>query len=306
MRTAEAMTSPTSIPDVVDAVLVRGARAEGPPQLLIEVAHGATRTSDYESLARLLVSPLPDALIDFFYVNTDTGAFELALAVAEGMVAEDPGRSVAILRCLIPRTFIDCNRRLDATPEEFKAGGVAPGVMPWITAPEDLALLRSRYDAYVGAVARAAEALPADGAMLLLHTYAPRSVGVEVGLDIVERLHWAYQPDIEARWPLRPEFDVIGRDVAEGVTHAPAAVVAALGRELAALGMVLGDGATYPLHPSTLGYHNVTRRPGRGLCLEVRRDLFVERFEPFAPARIAPERVARLAPPLIHALAHWW
>ena len=33
--------------------------------------------------------------------------------------------------------------------EEFKAGKVTPGLMPWITAPQDRALLRGGYDAYV-------------------------------------------------------------------------------------------------------------------------------------------------------------
>jgi len=296
-----------SIPGVLDAQLVRGAATapDAAPDLLIEIPHGATTTGDYTALASELTSPLPDALIDFFYVNTDTGAPELAAAIAEQLVRVDPARSVAIVRCRIPRTFIDCNRVLDLAHHDYKAGGVAPGLMPWITTAEDIALLRDRYERYVGAVRAVAETLPSHGAMLLMHSYAPRTVGVEVDLDIVQSLHRAYQPEVVTTWPERPEMDVIGR-ASDGTLHAPAAVMDALREELAALGMRLGDSHTYRLHPSTLGWEHALRHPDRVLCLEVRRDLFVERFEPFAPARIDTERTARLAAPIVRALARWW
>jgi hypothetical protein len=138
-----------------------------------------------------------------------------------------------------------------------------------------------------------------------MHTYAPRTVGVEVDMHIVEHLHRAYQPEAYAGWPARPEMDVIGR-AADGVLHAPAAVIDALRDELAARAMTLGDSQTYRLHPSTLGWEHAMRRPGRVLCLEVRRDLFVERFEPFAEARIDRERVARLGEMVTRALRRWW
>src|SRR5262245_36015670 len=105
------MPAVSSIPGVVDAILLHGPHADrdAPPDLLIEVPHGATKTEDFTSLAALLKSPLPDSLIDFFYVNTDAGAFELGEAVATKLLEAEPRRSVAILRCRIPRTFIDCN-----------------------------------------------------------------------------------------------------------------------------------------------------------------------------------------------------
>lgn len=297
----------SSIPDVVDAHILRG-RDAGPddrPSLLVEIPHGATTTADYEALARHITSPLPEGLVDFFYVNTDTGAPELAAALAERFVAAAPARTVAILRCRIPRTFVDCNRVVDAAAEDFKAGGVAPGLMPWIITDHDKALLRARYDAYVTAVRAASEALADDGAMLLLHTYAPRTVKVEVDLDIVKNLHHAYEPDVFAKWPTRPELDLIARGP-DGVMHAPEAVVTALRAGYGAFGWEVGDSATYPLHPSTMGWEHVMRHPGRALCLELRRDLFVERFEPFAEAAIDPERVSRLADPLVAALLKWF
>lgn len=302
---------PASIPDIVDVTFIHGAdvNPDTAPRLrlrlLIDVPHGATTAHDFESLAALLDSPLPRDLIDFFYVNTDTGAPELSLAIAEALVAAAPDTSVVITRCRIPRTFIDCNRVIDASPEAFKEGGVAPGLMPWVTSADDRALLRGRYDAYQATVQAAMAMLSSDGSMLLMHTYAPRTVGVEVDLNIVQSLHAAYAPDVETTWPLRPELDVIGRAL-DGTLMAPADVMAALTRELATIDHELGDSSTYPLHPSTLGWHHAVALPGRCLCLEARRDLFVERFIPFSEAVIDPQRTAALASPIARALSTWW
>lgn len=294
----------TSIPGVVD-VLAFGAAHDAAPDLVIEVPHGATATADYDALAARLASPLPAGLADFFHVNTDAGAPELAEAVARRFVAAHPTRAAAVVRSRIPRTFIDCNRRIDASPEEYKAGKVTPGLLPWITAAEDRALLLELYGAYVRAVDDACARLAPGGALLLLHTYAPRTVDVEVDLDIVTHLRRAYQPDVEPTWPLRPALDVISR-TPDGTSHAPAAVVDALRAGVAPLGLDVADGATYPLHPSTLAYDRVLAHPGRALCVEVRRDLVADPFEPFAQMTISPAAVDRLAAPLAAALGRWW
>jgi hypothetical protein len=94
---------------------------------------------------------------------------------------------------------------------------------------------------------------------------------------------------------------VIGR-APDGSALYPPQVVAALHRELSAIGLSVGDSATYPLHPSTMAYHHASCRPGRVLCLEVRRDLLAEPFAPFVQMHISPEKVARLAGPLSRAL----
>ena len=293
-----------SIPDVVDVEVIRGEQASPHTlDLVIEIPHGATRTADYARYAERLTSPLPANLVDFFHVNTDAGAPELGIAVARRLVADLPARAVAVLRSRIPRTFIDCNRRVDASLEDFKAGKVTPGLMPWITSPEDRALLRGAYDRYVATVADAKGRLAPDGAMLMLHTYAPRTVPVEVDEKIVESLHAAYQPEALPKWPLRPEFDVIAREL-EGTDHAPVAVVAALRRELP--GVTIAESATYPMHPSTLAFQHVLAMPGRTLCLEVRRDLLADPFEPFAQMRISLASVERLAGPLAAALRTFW
>lgn len=164
---------PAPISGILDVEVMRGARAGAAIDLLIEVPHGATASADFTHHAAALASPLPAGLIDFFFVNTDAGAPELGLAIAARL-----GRPAIVLRCRIPRTFIDTNRRLDATADELRAGKVTPGVPPWITAPGDRAHLAAAYDRYVAAVRAARDALPPDGALLLLHSYAPRTVDV--------------------------------------------------------------------------------------------------------------------------------
>jgi hypothetical protein len=302
-----AAMEPRSIPGVVEITITRGPRAApaGPLDLVFEIPHGATATADYAALAAQLTSPLPADLVDFFHVNTDAGAPELAHAIAARLIADGPARSIGVARCRIPRTFIDCNRRIDAPAADLAAGKVTPGLMPWITAPADRALLRAAYDRYVGAVRDLLGELAADGAVVMLHTYAPRTVDVEVDLDIVTSLRRAYQPAELTRWPLRPEVDVIGRAI-DGTPHAPAAIVDALRAELAATGIAVADGETYPLHPSTLAWDHVMAHPGRALCVEVRRDLLAAPFEPFAEMRIGAAQVDRLAAPFARALGRWW
>ncbi len=65
------MTSFESIGGIVDIHVVRGAHAGVGVDLVIEIPHGATETVAFTSLAATLTSPLPDALVDFFHVNTD-------------------------------------------------------------------------------------------------------------------------------------------------------------------------------------------------------------------------------------------
>lgn len=292
------------IPDVVDVLTLPV--AEAGPTLAIEVPHGAIGDWEYHAVADRLRSPLPDDLIAFFHVNTDAGAAELGLAMARRLRRE-PGAvgfgRVVVVRSRIPRTFIDCNRVLGADAAAYRAGGVTPGVPPWVTHPDDHALLLERYDAYQR-VARAVidEACGAGGRALLLHTYAPRTVDVEVGPDIVPQLRAAYaEPE---RWPLRPEIDVIHRMADGTATHGPAGL-----RALAdALDGHYGhaEGQTYPLHPVTTAYAHVARHPGRVVCVEVRRDLLTEAFTPFRQVQIDPARVDAVAAPLARWAAAAW
>jgi len=285
---------PASVPDVLDVVdVVSPHPRPGARDLVIEVPHGAQGAAEYEAVASRLQSPLPAGLIDFFHVNTDSGAAELGEAMAVQLCASGAVRRAYLIRSRIPRTFIDCNRVLGGDAAAYRAGGVTPGVPPWVTHPDDHALLLGLYTAYQ-AVAGATinRVCAAEGRALLLHTYAPRSVDVEVSMNIVPDLHAAYA-DPE-RWPLRPEVDLIFRKP-DGSRALPDATVDALRKALAAIGVPMAEGATYPLHPITTGYAHVVAWPGKVVCVEVRRDLLTEAFVPFNEVVASPNRVERLA-----------
>lgn len=301
--------SPTlrSIPGVCEVRIFRGAAArEGAaPDLLIEVPHGATRTWQFQALADRLRGPFPDDLVAFFHVNTDSGAPEIAAALAERLVSAERARSVVVVASEIPRTFIDCNRMLDASAEALKAGGVTPGLPPYVRDADDRKLLRGLHDDYVAATDAAyARVCGAGGLALMVHTYAPRSVDVEVDDRIVAKLRDAYRPEVEPTWSLRPPIDIIARDPGGRIVAAPLVERVAAAFRIA--GVEPGIGATYPLHPSTLGYHRAVRFEPRVICVEVRRDLLSERFVPFAEADVSPERIARVAEPLARALREAW
>ena len=293
-----------SIPDVCELTLVRGPAARGEPSLLLEVPHGATRAEHFDALRAALAGDFPADLRDFFFVNTDVGAPELALRIAELVVAADPRRSAVVLRSLIPRTFVDCNRVIDAAtkPKSSGRGEMTPGVHAWVRDPHDLELLLARYGAYRELVESAcARVLEGGGLALMVHSYAPRSLDVPVDERIVERLREEYQPGRIERWPLRPEVDLIADDP-EGRTLASEALVGSVQRELAAAGVGVARCATYALHPVTLANTIAQRYPQRTLCFEVRRDLLVEEWTPFAEMHADAARVERIAAPLARAL----
>jgi predicted N-formylglutamate amidohydrolase len=292
-----------SIPGVVETVHLRGSRApEGPARLLIELPHGATETAHYQATRSVLKGPFPEGLSDFFHVNTDIGTPELARAVAAELIERDPTFSVLIVRALIPRTFIDVNRMLGQSRETYKAGGVTPGVPPYVRDPADLHHLEQLYWTYQEvAMAAFAEVCGSGGQALMLHSYAPRSVDVEVDDQIVQSLRNAYLPDRVEHWPLRPEVDLIGR-APDGSFCADPAQTDRLAAAFEKIGLSMKISATYPLHPSTMAYHHAMRYPGQTLCLEIRRDLLAEPFDPFVQMVIGSDKVARLA----GALAAGW
>ena len=204
-----------SIPDVCELALVRGTESAGEPALLLEVPHGATRALHYDALRKELVGNYPDDLRDFFFVNTDVGAPELALRTALSIIAADPTRCVAVLRCLVPRTFVDCNRLIDAAtkPKSSAAGEMTPGVHAWVKDPRDLALLLARYRAYRERAEQVYERVCGRGGLaLMVHSYAPRSIDVPVVENIVASLREAYLPAKIEIWPLRAEVDLIADD----------------------------------------------------------------------------------------------
>jgi hypothetical protein len=293
-----------SIPDVCELALVRGSDSAGEPELLLEVPHGATRAEHFDRLRAALAGSYPEDLRDFFFVNTDVGAPELALRVALAVVAAEPARSVAVLRSLIPRTFVDCNRVIDAStkPKGSAAGEMTAGVHAWVKDPRDLALLLARYHAYREQAESVYERVCGRGGLaLMLHSYAPRNIDVPVDEQIVASLREQYRPERIESWPLRAEVDLIADDP-QGQPLASAALVREAQRELGAAGLQVARCGSYALHPSTLAHAFATHYPDRTLCLELRRDLLVEQWTPFAEMRGDPRKLERIAPPLARAV----
>ncbi len=295
-----------SRPGVCDVEYVRGAAAPpaAGPDLLLEVAHGATRASHFTELRAQLRGDYPDGLIDFVFVNTDVGAPELASVVAQRFVATRPHGTALVVRCALPRTFIDCNRRIDrdTVAKASAAGEMTPGLQPWVRDPADRELLLDRYFAYRDAVAAAFAAVGAkNGTTLFVHTYAPRSVDVAIDANIGKTLRAAYAADRIGTWPLRPDVDLITHDP-DGRQLASPALAERAEQEFTAAGFQVARNATYPLHPVTLAHSFAEQQPASTLCLEVRRDLLLAEFAPFRELVPEPAKVARAAAPLANAV----
>jgi hypothetical protein len=296
---------PASIADVVDVELLRGSHAnpEAAPDLLVEVPHGADQRSHYDRLRERLRGELPADLHLFFHVNTDVGAWAYGRATAEALLAADPSRSVLLIRSLIPRTFIDCNRRADYSGGRLDQGALTPGIPSYVYDQGDRELLLELHGRYVDVARRAFEIVCGAGGLALVpHTYGPRSLGIEaVDERIVESLRWACAPDRHDSWPLRREIDLLTRD-ADGREWAPAGLEAELLAHFGEAGFEVVANDTYHLHPSTLGYEWSTTYPGRVLSLEVRRDLLVEAWLPFEEMRPVASKCERVAQVLARAL----
>lgn len=280
----------------------------GEPSLLIEVPHGATKRAHFDALRAQLKGPFPDDLIDFFFVNTDVGAPEAALALARAITKAEPARGALVIRCELPRTFVDCNRIIDATtvPSTSTATGMTPGIVRYVTDANDLKTLLDKYAQYRALVTRAFdEVCGAGGTAVMFHTYAPRSVDVPVDENIVQALHKAYEPEVEPTWPLRAEVDLI-TTTPEGTSFADASLVALVKEAFSEGGAQVADSVAYPMHPSTLAYAFADRYRGQTLCLEVRRDLLMKAFTPFAEMTADDVKVARISSLLANALLRWW
>lgn len=301
---------PGSVEHVVDVELLRGPRTDpdAPPDLLVEVPHGADEGHHYEQLRARLSGDLPPDLHEFFHVNTDVAAWALGRATALALIKAAPRRSVLLLRCLIPRTFVDCNRVADYRGGSLDAGALTPGIPSYVRDDNDHALLLELHTRYVELARHAFAAVCGAGGLALVpHTYGPRSLGVDaVDDDIVTNLRWACGPERHDSWPLRPEVDLLTRD-GEGQLFAPAGIEDELMAAFSQAGFTPKANDTYFLHPSTLGHAWSVRYPGQVLSLELRRDLLVEAWTPLQPMRpvlAACERVASvLAPALERALA---
>lgn len=277
-----------------------GAPAE--PAVVIEVPHGATRLAELDALRERLRGPLPPDLADYFLVNTDAGAPELARAAAEGLAAA--GLACLVLRCRLPRTLIDCNRELGVGDLAGAETDLTPVLHSYIEDPEDRCLLIDLYRRYRALADRAhGRVFRRGGLAVALHTYAPRAVEATcLDAGVAAALRAAYRPEVYPGWPLRPEVDLITR-TPEGEVLADADLAAALARGYRDLGLEVVENGAYSLLAGTVAATRSHRWPGRVLCIEVRRDLLADPWVPFTEVAASTEAARRLAAPLAAALA---
>ncbi len=289
------MDLPASIEGVVDIKTYPGTSRHW---LLIEVPHGATRKADYDAAFSRLKSRLPAQLEHFFFVNTDIGAPEGADWL--GRTLSTQGLNVVVARCLIPRTFIDTNRVIAQTEQGVVKDGLTAAVPGYVDSAEDLAWLKAQHARYHAAV----EALyrevcrGADGLALQLHSYSPRSVGIEkVDGQIVEALHAAYVPEVYATWPERPVVDLISA-TADGSFRSAPKLVAELLRAYEADGIPAKENGTYHLAPAAMGMVYAQAYPDQVVCVELNRGHVADPFVPFGVSSISEEKVAKLVAPI--------
>jgi N-formylglutamate amidohydrolase len=211
---------------------------------------------------------------------------------------------VRVLRCLIPRTFVDVNRILDAPRADYAKTGITAAIPDYVRDPEDVATLRSLHATYQEVAERAYDEVCGRGGLaLMLHSYAPRSVDVgAVDERIVPALRAAYEPGTYERWPERPEVEIIDR-APDGTCLSDAALVTAVEAAYAALGIVVARNQTYRLDPSTTGHRHAVRHKRRVLCVELNRARLADPFDPFVEMRVPAARAEALVAPLAHALA---
>lgn len=291
-----ALDSIRSIPGVCE--VARAGPAGRPASHLIELPHGATRAAHFEALRGALRGDYPEDLEAFYFVNTDVGVPECAFEIARGLARI--GASTLIVRALLPRTFIDCNRVIEGG---LRGDEMTPPVPEYVRRRDDIQTLVRLYGEYQDVTRHAYEEVCRNGGLALnLHSFAPRSVRVgRIDDGIVLKLREAYAPGKFETWKRRPDVDIISEDT-DGRRLASADLVEALKRAYAAIGIEAAENDTYRLHAETMSHVHSSAHPGKVLCMEINRELLADPFDPFEEMRIAPEKVARMAAPVVAAL----
>lgn len=301
--TTETAADPQPDLQIVDVEDVRP--EDGPderPQLLIEVPHAADTSEHFDAVRSRLRSDLPDRLEEFFFVNTDVGTTAVAQEVA-GLLAER-GVATRIVRCLVPRTFVDCNRDLSVGPDVRTDDGLTPAIPGYVDDVADRAWLDTLHQRYHEVVSAAMAEIVGGGDgeppghCINLHTYAPRTVNLgPIRDDIVTAMRRAYEPGVYEDWPMRPQVDLI-TETPEGVRLGDEDWLRRVRGEYEAIGVSVEENGAYRLIPDTMGRIYAERYPGRLLCVEIRRDLLADPYDPFVEMKISAEKALRMAGPL--------
>lgn len=286
----------------VEEVCGLRAAETAPFDLLVEVPHGADERAHYDALRARLVSPLPERLFAFFHANTDIGAWAYGRFVARHVVEAIPTSKVLLVRCLLPRTFVDANREL-ATADELAKGGLTGAMPPYVTDAADQRLLNELHQAYVSLIDEAYEAVCGRGGLALSpHTYGPYVLPIsKIDDTIVTQLEALHAPGTIESLAVRPEIDLLA-DTKEGECLADPTLVTEVKRRLEDVGYAVERSKTYQLLPGSQTFRVSRRYPQRVLCLEVRRDLLVRKYTALTAMEVDGARVARLGAPLADAL----
>lgn len=297
----------------VQTIAGKDADPSAPPDVLIELPHGAVDAHNIEHYKRF-AADYPERHDDLFWVNTDQGSPEYAQRFAE-LLTTPPSesgmpmfsathghadqnaarRKVLIVKAEIPRTIVDVNRLWEVPSEDFKKASLTVAV-PGFVREEEKATIKEAYDAYQQ-VARQAYQLvcgEASGKAYNLHTYAPISVSPVEGEYIVDTLRRAYTPEDYPNHPKRPTVELITTPP-EGECLADRRLVDALMTTVREAELEVHENDPFNLHPTTTVHNHAARYPGQVLCLEVSRAFLAEPFSPFEKMTIDSAKVEIVA-----------
>jgi len=297
----------SSIESVAYVEVLNGDESDraAPFDLLIEVPHGADERAHYDALFARMKSVLPADLQVFFHVNTDIGAWDYGRRVAELVLAARPNARALLVRCLVPRTFVDTNRELVAQ-DLLATGGLTGATPPYILDTGDHALLNAMHTEYVTLIDAAyASVCSGTGMALSPHTYGPYLLPIErIDEHIVEALRAAHAPEVLPTLKVRAEIDLL-TDTKEGERLADPVLTETIAQNLTSSGFEVARNASYCLLPGSQTHRQSVRYPGRVFCLEARRDLLVENYAPLDAMHIDPSKIERLAIPIATAIGSW-
>ena len=295
------------------------ARDDAPADVLCEVPHGATEAAHLDS-ARDLVGDYPDRYDDLFWVNTDQGAPEYAQRFAE--VITDAAwveanaaplldsvslsraceraskRKVRLIRALVPRTFVDFNRCWNIPGDTFAAANLTGVVGSFVTAPEDIERLQGLHAHYQSRVQAAyLDVCGRGGAAFNLHTYAPISVSIVAGEDLVTTVRRAYEPEHYPSQPRRPTAQLITALPGQP-PMADASMIALLKARFEAAEIELAENHPFTLHTATTAFAQIQAYPKQVTLIELSRAALAESFVPFVPLQISSAKVEQHTAPL--------
>lgn len=300
--------TPEALPDILEVHVLQGADAalDAPPDVLIEVPHGATTRAHFDTVRGWLThSEVPPDIDAFYWVNTDLGAPEYALRFAQMLTEHAPHMTVLVLRGIVPRTFADLNRVWESASGAFQAAGLNRAVPDFIH-DADRPVLERAHRAYQEAVEAAyAHVLSRPGTMAFnLHTYAPISVAARPDEPVLTTLRRAYARESYPQQVRRPTGQLITARKNGPETADPALVEAVLGAYSEA-GIEMAHNTPFQLHEVTTLDARAHAWPGRVLSMELSREALAAQYAPFVPLEIDPASVERLTAPLAEGFHAW-